>query len=69
MGNGGLRTLQKVRACRAAPQNLLNFAFACKKAKKEPKDLANFKTGRQVRTAHRSGVAKVQIKEGILTVT
>ncbi len=46
MGNAGFRALQKVRACRAAPQNLLDFAFAGKKVRTEPKDSANFKAER-----------------------
>ena len=31
--NAGVGAFQKVRACRAAPQNLLDFAFASKKVK------------------------------------
>jgi len=48
MGNAGVGALPKVRACRAAPQNLLDFALA-KKDKAGPKDFAKFRVGRQVR--------------------
>ena len=50
-GQCGFGALPKAGACRAAPQNLLDFALVGKKVKTEPKDFANFKVGGQVRAA------------------
>jgi len=49
MGNAGSGALPKVRACRAAQQNLLDLAFSRDRIKPKQKDFANFRAERPVR--------------------
>ncbi len=69
MGNAGTSALPKVRAWRATPQNLLDFAFTRDKINTKQKDFHYPVEERQVcaaRTAHSYGVEKhfVQAKSG-----